>query len=75
MLEGETLTLELRAPASTAECHVLLPAQKRPVAALVDGLAVPFRTGHIGKSLYLDITVRVRGQVRLEVTLEEGTHE
>jgi len=72
MLEGETLTLELRAPASTAECHVLLPAQKRPVAALVDGRAVSFQTETIGNSPYLDMTAEVRGRVRLEITLEEG---
>lgn len=67
------LMLELRGIAAEAECHILMPARTRPAAARIDGQAVSFHTETIGDSLYLDIAAEVRGRVRLEITLEEGT--
>ncbi|MGB2907614.1 MAG: hypothetical protein WBB73_10940 [Candidatus Aminicenantaceae bacterium] len=72
VLEGNSLTLELCANESEAECHILIPERRRPVAVRTDGSAVDFRTGSIGNSLYVDLVIRVKNSIRLEIDLEEG---
>ncbi|MFA9454771.1 MAG: hypothetical protein ACERK6_12750, partial [Candidatus Aminicenantaceae bacterium] len=72
VMEGDTLSLELCAAASDVECHILLPAQKRPVTALIDGRAASFQTETIGGSLYLNMTAKVRDRIRVEIDLEEA---
>jgi hypothetical protein len=48
-----------------------MPARARPVMVKLDGRNTTFKTVTIANSLYLGLETQVKGQTRLEITLEE----
>jgi len=61
------IRMDVDAPGSQVELHLLLPAGARASSVLVDAAPVPFQHRAVGESPYLDFSVTVKGTAGVEI--------